>query len=86
MTTVPCTATSVVYNPPSVSSIRSSILGCEKQLTRSGSVLRKSNTSDDELDEISSPLTAIIDATKGSWKSKGSTRYQLLKEVWMNSE
>ncbi|KAL4581530.1 hypothetical protein LXL04_006052 [Taraxacum kok-saghyz] len=81
VTSVPCTATSVVYNPPSESSIRSSILGSEKQLTR------KSNTSDDELDEISSPLTAIIDATtKGSWKSKGTIRYQLLKEVWMNSQ
>ncbi|KAK1432693.1 hypothetical protein QVD17_09591 [Tagetes erecta] len=100
VTSLPCAAASVVYHPPSASSIRH-ILGdglSRTQLTRSGSILRKSNTSDDELDELSSPLTAIIDSSRGStattkaiWRSKetashSSIRYQLLKEVWVNNE
>ncbi|XP_076926664.1 uncharacterized protein LOC143589929 [Bidens hawaiensis] len=100
VTSLPCAAASVVYNPPPASSIRH-ILGdgvSRTQLTRSGSILRKANTSDDELDELCSPLTAIIDGSRGSpaatksiWRSKdtttnGSVRYQLLKEVWINNE
>ncbi|KAI3725944.1 hypothetical protein L1987_65740 [Smallanthus sonchifolius] len=100
VTSLPCAAASVVYHPPSASSIRH-IIGdgvSRTQLTRSGSILRKSNTSDDELDELSSPLTAIINNSRGSaatskpvWRSKdtvshSSIRYQLLKEVWINNE
>lgn len=91
---VPCAAGSVVYHPPSASSIIKCIFGgTKKHLSRSGSsVLRKSNTSDDELDELSSPFTAIniIDATPSPsprWRSNdGTIRYQLLKQVWMNSD
>lgn len=89
---VPCAAASVVYEAPSASSIRC-ILGddeTQKHLSRSGSVLRKSNTSDDELDELISPLTTIINASSApsnpTTATHGSIRYQLLKEVWMNSE
>ncbi|XP_076940862.1 uncharacterized protein LOC143610207 [Bidens hawaiensis] len=100
VTSLPCAAASVVYLPPPASSIRH-ILGdgvSRTQLTRSGSILRKANTSDDELDELCSPLAAIIDGSRGSpattksiWRSKdstsnGSVRYQLLKEVWFNNE
>ncbi|KAK9067366.1 hypothetical protein SSX86_014693 [Deinandra increscens subsp. villosa] len=100
VTSLPCAAASVVYHPPSASSIRH-IIGdgvSQTQLTRSGSILRKSNTSDDELDELCSPLTAIIDNSRGSttttkpiWRSKDATthssvRYQLLKEVWISNE
>lgn len=88
---LPCAAGSVVYHPPS--SIRCILGDGGSQLTRSGSILRKSNTSDDELDDLSSPLTAIIDTsyrrnpTKPSLRLKdGGIRYQLLKEVWMNNE
>nr|XP_043615508.1 uncharacterized protein LOC122587411 [Erigeron canadensis]XP_043615509.1 uncharacterized protein LOC122587411 [Erigeron canadensis] len=98
VTSLPCAAAPVVYQPPSASSVKY-VLGDDvnrNQLSRSGSILRKSNTSDDELDELSSPLTAIINISRGSpaptkpsWRSKdtsyqGSIRYQLLKEVWMN--
>ncbi|KAL8231637.1 hypothetical protein R6Q57_001415 [Mikania cordata] len=100
VTSLPCAADSVVYLPPSASSLRH-IIGDgvkQTQLTRNGSILRKSNTSDDELDELSSPLSAIIDNSWGSpvttkpiWRSKhsarhSSIRYQLLKEVWNNNE
>ncbi|CAH1420543.1 unnamed protein product [Lactuca virosa] len=97
VSSVPCAAGSVVYHPPSASSIIKCIFGgTKKHLSRSGSsLLRKSNTSDDELDDLSSPFTAIniIDAAPAPttpsprWRSNdGSIRYQLLKEVWMNSD
>ncbi|KAJ9562584.1 hypothetical protein OSB04_007744 [Centaurea solstitialis] len=86
---LPCAAGSVVYHPPSIRCI----LGDDgSQLTRSGSILRKSNTSDDELDDLSSPLTAIIDTSKrnptkpSSRLKDGGIRYQLLKEIWMNNK
>lgn len=98
---LPCAAPPIVYHPPSAS-----LIGCtlgddgnRSRLSRSGSsILRKSNTSDDELDELDSPLTSIIDSsrtvtasTKPIWAlndcgSRNTVRYQLLREVWMNSE
>ncbi|KAK9271713.1 hypothetical protein L1049_002076 [Liquidambar formosana] len=62
VTSVPCTAAPIVYLPPSATSL-AGIIGeiGSPQLRRSGSsVLRKSYTSDDELDELDSPLTSII--------------------------
>lgn len=102
MTSFPCTAAPIVYAPPSAASIASTIgeVGNQFHLRRSNSsLLRKSNTSDDELEELNSPLSSIISdgfrsspvPMKSNWKSKenGSpedVRYQLLREVWMNSE
>lgn len=94
----PRSAPSPVYMPPPAISVCSIIgeIGNESQLRRSGSsVLRKSYTSDDELDELDSPLTAIINgfqaSTSPNWESKenGShiaVRYQLLREVWLSSD
>ncbi|KVI02428.1 EEIG1/EHBP1 N-terminal domain-containing protein [Cynara cardunculus var. scolymus] len=98
---LPCAAPPIVYHPPSASLI-GCILGDDgngTRLSRSGSsILRKSNTSDDELDELDSPLTSIIDtsrtvtaSSKPIWAlkdggSRNTVRYQLLREVWMNSE
>lgn len=57
-------------------------------------MLRKSNTSDDELDELCSPFASILDAaicpsttakpSKTSEKScsQNATRYELLRDVW----
>ena len=92
----------ILYQPPSASLI-GCILGNDgsrAHLSRSGSsILKKSNTSDDELDELDSPLTLIIDScqpvtasTKPVWALKDvgngntSIRYQLLREVWMSSD
>lgn len=94
----PCSAAPTVYMPPQASSLCCIIgeIGKESQLRRSGSsVLRKSYTSDDELEELDSPLAAIINGFQGStspnWKSKENgnqigVRYQLLREVWMSSD
>ncbi|KAK8511442.1 hypothetical protein V6N13_024079 [Hibiscus sabdariffa] len=98
----PYAASPPVYSPPSSSSVASIIgeVGSQSQLRRSGSsVLRKSYTSDDELDELNSPLASIfIDGfrssvvqSKPNWISKGNSyqnaiRYELLRDVWMKSE
>nr|GEW47270.1 hypothetical protein [Tanacetum cinerariifolium] len=102
ITSLPCRAAPILYQPPSASLI-GCILGNDgsrAHLSRSGSsILKKSNTSDDELDELDSPLTLIIDScqpvaasTKPVWALKdvgngnSSIRYQLLREVWMSSD
>lgn len=94
---VPCRADAIVYLPLSAASVANILGDCgsRSQLTRTGSlVLRKSYTSDDELDELESascinsfcPSSA---STKPNWtvsKEDGSNnsniRYQLLREVW----
>lgn len=101
-TNFPCTAASIVYSPPSPASIIRIIgeLGGQAHLKRNGSsVLRKSYTSDDELDELNSPLTLILNdgprslpvPPKCGWISKeknnqNALRYELLRDVWMESE
>ncbi|KAI4350533.1 hypothetical protein L6164_004981 [Bauhinia variegata] len=93
----PCIATPIVYLPPSASSIASITgeIGNKSQLRRSrSSVIRKAYTSDDELDELTSPFS-LIDfdssmspsvSTKRSWKSKeiqsdSAVRYELLRKA-----
>lgn len=98
----PCIAAPIVYSPPPATTIASIIgeIGSEPQLRRSrSSVVRKSYTSDDELDELNSPLSAILFSDSSSspvstkpnlkWKeshNESSVRYELLRNVWMNSE
>ncbi|XP_058227771.1 uncharacterized protein LOC131336113 [Rhododendron vialii] len=91
----PCNAAPIVYLPPPLASV-AGIIGQtgikSPELRRNGSsVLKKSHTSDDELDELDSPLTAIIETLKGpptpkEHGSQNSVRYQLLREVWTNTE
>ncbi|PON61358.1 EEIG1/EHBP1 N-terminal domain containing protein [Parasponia andersonii] len=101
-TNFPCTAAAIVYSPPSTASIASFIgeVGGQANLKRSGSsVVRKSYTSDDELDELNSPLALILNdgprtspvPTKSGWISKenntqNALRYELLRDVWMEGE
>lgn len=97
ITSLPHTAASVAYHPPSLASVAAFIgdVGTKSELRRSrSSVLRKSNTSDDELDELCSPFASILDAaicpsttakpSKTSEKScsQNATRYELLRDVW----
>ncbi|KAK9064729.1 hypothetical protein SSX86_016111 [Deinandra increscens subsp. villosa] len=96
---LPCAAAPISYHPPSASLI-GCILGDDgspAHLSRSGSssILRKSNTSDDELDELDSPLTSIVDSGASVkppvWSLKNvdscnNIRYGLLRGVWMNSD
>ncbi|KAK7271128.1 hypothetical protein RJT34_26772 [Clitoria ternatea] len=99
----PCIAAPIVYSPPPPTSIASIIgeMGSKSKLRRNkSSVIRKSCTSDDELNELKSPLSFIIFSngssssavsTKSSFKLKEvhnecPLRYELLRDVWMNSE
>ncbi|KAJ8547705.1 hypothetical protein K7X08_011291 [Anisodus acutangulus] len=101
VSTVPFTASPTAYLPPLVRSIKTFLGETGNQsLQRSGSsVLKKSYTSDDELDELDSPLASIIaDRFRGSpnlakinliAKGKGDrkvVRYQLLRQVWRAEE
>ncbi|XP_019097020.1 PREDICTED: uncharacterized protein LOC104767275 [Camelina sativa] len=96
ITSYPCTAPPPVYSPPSGASI-STIIGDfgqpqAPQLCRiRSSVTRKAYTSDDELDELSSPLAVVVLQQAGCKKVNNggadeTVRYQLLKECWMNGE
>jgi hypothetical protein len=73
-----------LYNPP-VSGAILSIIGDPR---KSGSaILRKSNMSDNELDELSSPLTISNMSSNPLAKLKrisnsSTARYRLLHEVW----
>lgn len=95
ITHFPCNAAPVIYSPPSAVLLATFIgeTGKGSHLRRSGSVLRKSYTSDDELDELDSPLTSIADSfratSKSSAISNGSRtvlRYELLQEVWRGED
>lgn len=94
ITNIPCNAAPVVYLPPSAALLATFIgeAGRESQLRRSGSVLRKAYTSDDELDELDSPLASITDSRATSMTSSKSSgiravvRYELLQEVWRGGD
>lgn len=84
---IPCSASPIMYNPPASGPILS-VIGDPR---KSGSaILRKSNTSDDELDELSSPLTFISNTSSNplaklkqiSNSNSSTARYRLLHEVW----
>ncbi|VFQ71475.1 unnamed protein product [Cuscuta campestris] len=100
----PCTAAPTVYSSPAAPSVATFVgyFPGTRPLLRSGStVLKKAHTSDDELDEVDSPLTSIVAGpSRGrpsstgllNWttpKAKGSPsliRYQLLQELWREDE
>ncbi|XP_042411561.1 uncharacterized protein LOC122001058 isoform X2 [Zingiber officinale] len=85
-----CNASPVIYSPPSIISIKSFIEELRAtSLTRTqSSVVRKCHTSDDELEELDSPLSSITDKSfSPRFDNKAndnfsSIRYQLLREVW----
>lgn len=96
----PLNATPTTYQPPSADSLVDIIgeVGKGTQLRRSGlSVVRKAYTSDDELDELDSPLNSIIfensqSSSAQKWMTTSEygvqqvSRYQLLREVWKEAD
>ncbi|XP_039066004.1 uncharacterized protein LOC120211565 [Hibiscus syriacus] len=98
ITNFPCMATPITYFPPSATSL-TDIIGSQTMERSQSSALRKSYTSDDELDELDSPITAImIENPHGSptskepnWMKMGKggrkvVRYQLIREIWKDGE
>ncbi|KAL5708170.1 hypothetical protein ACHQM5_018994 [Ranunculus cassubicifolius] len=93
----PYSAAPVLYSPPSPADVAEKVAYAEgkSQLERNVSILqRKGYTSDEELDELESPLASIFDKKptstsngNGAKKEKvnrngGNARYDLLREVW----
>ncbi|KAH7570466.1 hypothetical protein JRO89_XS05G0110700 [Xanthoceras sorbifolium] len=96
-TNFPCMASPSIYSPPTAASLTAIIGEVGSQtLQRSGSaVLKKAYTSDDELDELDSPLTSIIVDNSGASSASAApkaisgrkvVRYQLLREAWRDGE
>lgn len=98
----PYAAAPVIYKPPSSTAISQKVseAGGKSQLNRNTSVVqRKGYTSDEELEELDSPLSSIIDklpssptvARNGKGQHMDQTarfsvnaRYELLREVWLS--
>lgn len=95
----PYTAAPVVYTPPCTAHVAEKVAeaGERSLLSRNVSAIqRKGYTSDDELDELDSPLSSIIDKLpssptnnqNGNGKHEktghggGNIRFRLLREVW----
>ncbi|KAI3981690.1 hypothetical protein MKX01_020633 [Papaver californicum] len=91
---IPANTIPITYLPPTPVSLANIVKAQnDSKLKRCGSfILRKSHTSDDELEELDSPLNSIIpnnfqSPVTSSWKLKknegqNAIRYQLLREVW----
>ncbi|XP_020232590.1 uncharacterized protein LOC109812935 [Cajanus cajan] len=98
----PFIAAPIVYSPPPATSIASIVgeKGSKSQLRRNRScVVKKSCTSDDELNELKSPLYSILSSASSSpsvsaksslklkeIRNQSPVRYELLRDVWMKSE
>jgi hypothetical protein len=95
----PCTAATIVYSPLPVTCVASIIgeIGSKSQLRRNkSSVVRKSYTSDDELNELKSPLSSIffgdssysavrkLNLKSRDIRSESPVRYDLLRDVWID--
>ncbi|KAG8383285.1 hypothetical protein BUALT_Bualt05G0168600 [Buddleja alternifolia] len=100
LTSFPCSASPTKYSPPSaalltcVGEVGSQVLQSSRLST-----LKKSYTSDDELDELDSPLASIFPDSFHSSSAlaklssipketggRNVVRYQLLREIWKDDE
>ncbi|XP_006850138.2 uncharacterized protein LOC18439920 [Amborella trichopoda] len=91
---IPCTASSIVYSPPSAANVAEKVGDSHFQragLNRTTSmVLRKGHTSDEELEELDFPLVSVIEKALvsptilnvGDHGGGSNVRYELLREVW----
>ncbi|KAK3130392.1 hypothetical protein QOZ80_6BG0492930 [Eleusine coracana subsp. coracana] len=101
ISTFPVTAAPVVYCPPSVEDVAEKVAdtGCgNAELDRKASMVqRRGYTSDDDLDDLDSPLASLYDksappspcngvahfsSTRQGDSSIANARYELLREVW----
>ncbi|KAG2584895.1 uncharacterized protein LOC120712782 [Panicum virgatum] len=98
LSTFPCIAAPVVYRAPSTSDAAEKVadIGGGSKLDRKASMVqRRGYTSDDDLDDLDSPLASLIDRSAPPSPSNGvahfsaqrgasleNVRYTLLREVW----
>ncbi|CAN4082975.1 unnamed protein product [Withania somnifera] len=88
-TRFPCTATWTVYTPPPALSLTTFIekVGNQAPKSTGSSVLKKTYTSDVELDELDSPFTSFLadsfkDYPNLAKPARNVVRYKLLREAW----
>ncbi|XP_055804958.1 uncharacterized protein LOC129873798 [Solanum dulcamara] len=88
-TSFPCTTTWTVYTSPPALSLTTFIERVGNQVPKStgSSVLKKTYTSDVELDELDSPFTSFLadsfkDYPNLAKPARNVVRYQLLREAW----
>ncbi|XP_078434764.1 EEIG1/EHBP1 protein amino-terminal domain protein [Wolffia australiana] len=74
----PCAADPVVYSPPAAAKVAIAIGGA--------TIFRKSNTSDDELDELVNANATFPLILPAADRGEGSLRYQLLRQFWRSDE
>ncbi|KOM35564.1 hypothetical protein LR48_Vigan02g171400 [Vigna angularis] len=91
ITSLPCSAGPTFYAPLPASSILGMLqeAGTKTSLRRGSFALKKLYTSDDELDELDSPLSALGMDEPSTALIKGGrkvVRYELLREAWKSSE
>ncbi|CAL9236589.1 unnamed protein product [Arabidopsis halleri] len=81
----PYAASSVSYVPPSTMDIAEKVAEAAGKLSRNVSMIqRKGYTSDEELEELDSPLTSIVDkASDFTGSATSNARYKLLRQVWV---
>ncbi|CAH8265677.1 unnamed protein product [Arabidopsis lyrata] len=81
----PYAASSVSYMPPSTMDIAEKVAEAAGKLSRNVSMIqRKGYTSDEELEELDSPLTSIVDkASDFTGSETSNARYKLLRQVWV---
>lgn len=94
----PCIAAPITYRPPSQMDVaeKVSVTGGSAKLDRKASMVqRRGYTSDDDLDDLDSPLASLVDKSAPPSPSNGvahfsaqrgasmeNVRYSLLREVW----
>ncbi|KAJ4904097.1 nucleolar protein gar2-related [Raphanus sativus] len=80
----PYAASSVTYKPPSTMDVAEKVAEAAGKLSRNVSMIqRKGYTSDEELEELDSPLTSIVDKTcEFNDSATSNARYKLLRQVW----
>ncbi|RLN34442.1 uncharacterized protein C2845_PM03G01420 [Panicum miliaceum] len=101
ISTFPVTAAPVVYRPPSLEDVAEKVADTgrgDPELDRRGSMVqRRGYTSDDDLDDLDSPLASLYDrsappspcsdgaahfSARQQGASMANARYELLREVW----
>ncbi|CAH2058385.1 unnamed protein product [Thlaspi arvense] len=81
----PYAASSVSYMPPSTMDVAVKVAEADGKLSRNVSMIqRKGYTSDEELEELDSPLTSIVDKSSDfTGSATSNARYRLLRELWV---
>uniref|UniRef100_M4CKE6 Dilute domain-containing protein n=2 Tax=Brassica campestris TaxID=3711 RepID=M4CKE6_BRACM len=81
----PYAASSVSYTPPSTMNVGEKVAELAGKMSRNVSMIQsRGYTSDEELEELDSPLTSIVDKSSDVTDSFTSNeRYKLLRQVWV---